>query len=178
MIKRALALRYAKALFDMDLAKDNLEKRLTHFDLILDLLRKHPKSMKFLASPQILLEEKKHALETNLRDKCDSSFFHFLFFLIENGRLSSLKQIAEEYRMMFDKHLDIWEAKIVTAVPIGPDIEEGLNKKLENYYQKKIKIVKEVDPKIIGGAILIFANEMIDWSVKRRLKKMKESLSV
>ncbi len=178
MIKRALALRYAKALFDMDRGNDNLEMRLNHFDFILDLLHQHPNLMRVLVSPQILLEEKKHILETNLRDKGDSSFFNFLFFMIEKGRLNSLKQIAEEYRMMFNKYLDIWEAKIVTAVPIGQDIEEGLKKKLENYYHKKIKIVKEVDPKIIGGAILIFANEMIDWSVKGRLKKIKENISV
>lgn len=176
MIKLAVALRYSKALFDQDLAKGDLEKRLNDFDSLLELLKSYPKLMKFLGAPQIDLQEKEKTFKACVADKFDSTFFHFLFYLIRKGRLSYLTQIALEYRLMVNEYLGIWEAQIFTAVPISEDIEKILKEKLENFYRKKMNIKKEVDSKMIGGAILVVANEMIDWSVRGRLKKLKEHL--
>lgn len=176
MIRRTVALRYARALFGMSATIEDLENRLDDFDSIQTLLEKNPKLRHFLEAPQIEVLEKRNLLESVLADKVNPVFFRFFIFLIEKRRLSYLAQIALEYRLMVDKYLDIWEAKVITAVPIGPDIEEKLKVKLENFYRKKIKIKKEIDPRIIGGAIFLVANEMIDWSVTGRLKKMKENL--
>ncbi len=176
MIQHAVALRYAKAQFNSDLAQGILEKGLDNFDSFLDFLKENPKVTKFLEAPQINLEDKKKALESIFKNKFEDSFFHFLFYLIEKGRLNYIAQIVQEYRLMVNQQLGIWEAKIITAVPLTPGIETTLKEKLENFYEKKIKLNKEIDPSIIGGAILVVANEMIDWSVKERLKKMKENL--
>jgi F-type H+-transporting ATPase subunit delta len=176
MIKRGIALRYSKAQFNSDLASGNLEKKLEIFEIIQDVFKKNPDLIKFLEAPQISFEDKKIALESLFQKKLDASHYHFLFYLIEKRRLRYLGQIAQEYRMMVNQHLGIWEAKIITAVPLTPEIEKTLKEKLENFYRKKIKLNKEIDPNIIGGAILVVANEMIDWSVKGRLKKMKENL--
>jgi F-type H+-transporting ATPase subunit delta len=176
MIKRALALRYSKALYDLDSPKGQLEKRVADFDFLLKTLKNQPKLLKFLEAPQITLQEKEKVLQACFSGKFDPTLFHFLSFLIEKGRFGYLSQIALEYRLMVDEALGIWEAEIVTAVPIEKEYEEQLKAKLEKFYQKKVKIKKEIDQKIIGGAVLIIANEMIDWSVAGRLKKLKEYL--
>lgn len=176
MIKRAIALKYSKALFNSDLAQGCIGKRLDNFDLILDALKKNPKLRKFLEAPQINLDEKKRVLKSIFKDDLDDSFYNFFFYLIEKRRLIYSSQIALEYRSMVNQHLGVWEAKIITAVPIEAEIEKTLKEKLEKFYKKKIKLNKQIDSKIIGGAILVVANEMIDWSVKERLKKMKENL--
>lgn len=176
MIKQTLAIRYAKALFELDKSKENREKSLICLDSLMESLFNNPKLMKVLSSPQILQEEKKAILREIFKDRFNTDFFHFLYFLIEKGRLNILKQIREEYQRMLEEYLGIWEATIVTAIPIGSDVENGIKGKLENYYKKAIKIKSEVDSHILGGAILIHGNEMVDWSVKERLKKLKEKL--
>jgi len=176
MIKQEIAYRYSKALFNQDLKKDHLEKRLNDFDHLLELFKNHPKLMKLLEAPQINVQDKERVFKTCFGDKFDSKFIDFFFYLIKKGRLNYLKQIELEYRLMVNQNLGIWEAQMTTAVPISQEIEKNLKEKLENFYQKKIRIKKEVDPKIIGGAILVVANHMIDWSVKDRLKNLKEHL--
>lgn len=176
MIKRSIALRYAKALFDLDQTKENLEKRLKHFATLQKLLEKQPKLLHFLQSPQIRLADKERVLKACFKNEFDALFFHFFFYLIEKRRLNDLSQIAIEYHAMVDEFLDVWEAKITTAVPLDSETEQKLRRKLEGFYHKKVNIKKEVNPKIIGGAILVVANEMIDWSVAGRLKRMKENL--
>lgn len=176
MIQEALAIRYAKALFDLDPSKENREKRLNNLVSFIESLHNNPKLLEFLASPQILQEEKRELLREIFQDRMDPPFFHFLFLLIDKGRLNYLKQIEREYRKMLDEYLGIWEATLVTAVSVGSDVEKEMQRKLENYYKKEIKIKSEVNPQILGGAILIHGNEMVDWSVKERLKKLKEQL--
>jgi F-type H+-transporting ATPase subunit delta len=176
MIKRSVALRYSKALFDIDRSNGQLETRLKDFDSLLELMKNNPKLLKFIEAPQVTLQEKEKVLKTCLSDKLDVTFFHFLLYLIEKRRLNYLAQIASEYRLMVNEELGIWEVEIITAVPIESDIEEKLKAKLEKFYQKKIKIKNEINSKMIGGAVLIIANEMIDWSIRGRLKKMKEHL--
>lgn len=176
MIKRTIALRYAKALFDLDHSKENLEKRCNNFKFLQELFEKNPKLKKFLLAPQITLSEKENFLQLDLKNEFDQTFFHFLIFLIKQRRLNDLTQIGLEYRLIVDQFLNMWEAKITTAVPLEAQTEAVLKQKLENFYHIKVKINNEVDPKIIGGAILVVANEMIDWSVASRLKKLKEDL--
>lgn len=176
MIKRAMALRYSKALFNENLAPKKLEERLENFAQVCAICKKNPDLVNFLKAPQIDLEEKKKVLHAIFQDRLDAFFYHFLFYIVEKQKLSYLHQIAFEYRLMVNQQLGIWEAKIITAIPIEPEIENVLKAKLEKFYHKKIKLYKEIDPKILGGAILIVANEMIDWSVRERLKKMKDNL--
>lgn len=176
MIKHAIALRYAKALFDSDAAKGDLEKRLGDFESILKLLDQNPKLQGFLKVPQISLDEKKEVLTAALKDRLDSASLDFLLLLIAEGRWDHLGQIVADYQMMVDDYLGIWEAEIATAVPIGPDVKARLKEKLENFYQKKVVLKKEVDAKIIGGAILSFDDVILDWSIKARLKKIREQL--
>lgn len=176
MIERGIASRYAKALFDLSCADHTLEQKLVDFELTVKLFKDNPKLVKLLKSPQLSMDDKKTVLQDSLKDKLSSDFLKFLFFIIEKGRLDNLKQTAREYRLMVNKYLKIWEADIVTAVPIDEESENKLKQKLEEVFHKKIKINKKVNPQMLGGAILIMGNEMLDWSVKGRLRKLKDNL--
>lgn len=176
MIKRTIAIRYAKALFDLDRKKEDIEIQLLNFKSLMQLFDDHPDKLKYLQTPHIKLDDKKKLLQNSLSKEVSPLFFNFLIYLIEKRRLKEIRQIDKEFRLLVNEYLGIWDAKITTAVPLEPDIEEKLKQKLENFYHFKIKVSKEVDPSIIGGAILVVGNEMIDWSLSSRLKKMKEKL--
>lgn len=176
MIERSIASRYSKVLFELDAPKGNYEKRIGDFDFLLALLENNPTLKTFLKAPQIPLEEKKSVLAASLSEKYDPAFMHFLFYLIQKRRFDYLKSIALEYRMMVNKHLGIWEASVITPTPIDQDAEKKMTDKLERYFHRKIKINQQIDPKMIGGAVLVIGNDIIDWSVRGRLRKMKEYL--
>lgn len=176
MMDLAISPRYAKVLFDLDCIKGNLKRRLGDFESMIKVLNENPKLTSLLKAPHVILKDKKTVLQHVLKGKLDQTFINFLFYLIQKGRFVNLSHIANEYRLMVNKYFGIWEADIVTAVPMDVDSETKLKQKLEKDFHKKINLNKKVDPKIIGGAILVIANEMLDWSVVGRLKKLKENL--
>lgn len=176
MINHALSFAYAKALFDLDCMDNTLNKRVYDFEALAEILEAKPKFVKFLKAPFITLKEKKQLLSHAFNDKFDKRLMNFLSFLLEKGRFANLKGIAYQYKVMVNKYLQIWEADLVTAVPIGSSTENRLKEKLERKFQKQVILNKKVDPKMIGGAFLVMPNEMLDFSVRGRLKKLKEKL--
>jgi len=176
MIRLAIATRYAKALFQLDLTSDTLKDSLENFQVVLQLLKDNPKWASILHSPLISLEERKKFLSQVLKDKVKPRFLSFLNYILEKGRQAYLVEISNEYRKFFDEKLKIWEAVLITAVPIDQEIKVHLQDMLKNFYRKTIIIKEEINPRIIGGAKLRVANQMIDWSITERLRKLKENL--
>lgn len=178
MINKSITSRYAKALFNLDLEKDaNLEKRIQDLETLTSLLESQPKIKKFFSAPHIKIEEKENLLKSIINNQFDSTFVEFLYYLLQQQRLMELADIGFEYRRLADEHLGIWEASLMTAIPINEDVKNALKTKLESYYNKKIKLKELIDPQIIGGARLVVANQMIDWTLKNRIRKLKERLN-
>lgn len=176
MIRNAIASQYSKALFNIEVSKGNLEKRLEIMENFLQFLKSNPTLNKFLKSPQISVEEKKAILKNLIQNKTDITFLNFLLYLIDKRRFTYLPEITKEFHNKVNESLGIWEAELVTAIPIEESVKEKLRNKLETHYHKKIQFKEKIDKKIIGGALLVVGNQMIDWRIKTRLKKLKESL--
>lgn len=171
-MKYALSLRYAKVLFDLD---SNFALHLKIFVSTLELLKTNPKLQHFFNSPQITIEEKKNVLDL-LTENLDPLFVIFFSYLIQKKRLDLLNSIKSAYQLLVNEHFQRWEVDLVTKIHIDSDIETKLVNNLESIFQKKIILNKKIDPKLIGGAILVISNKMLDWSIKGRLKKLKENL--
>jgi F-type H+-transporting ATPase subunit delta len=175
MNNRDSASRYSKVLFNLDIQNHiDLEKRLSDFESLVRLFKTIPNFLHVFKSPQIDLEEKKELLKTALNGDFDPHYLDFLFYLIDKKKLNNLEQIAADYRSKVNQALGISEIKVMTAIPLSADSEAHLKEKLEKELKSKVKFNKEVDPKLIGGLILVMGNKMVDWSVAERLKKMKE----
>ncbi len=176
MIENTISPRYAKVLFDLDCQKNILEQRLADFQTLLQILQDYPKLTRVLNSPQIALHDKKNLIQNTLSSRLDPIFLNFIFFLLQKEKFTNLHNIANAYKQLVNAHLGVWEADIVTAVAMDNDSENKLREKLEQHFHKKINLNKIVDPKIIGGAICVIGNEMLDWSVSGKLRKLKEKL--
>lgn len=176
MIGRAIAERYAKVFYDLNAAAKTLEQGLAELSAFAFILEKQPRFAEFLIAPQIDAEDKRALLKKALKEKFSLKFINYIAYLIEKKRLSYLRQILKVYSLLVDEYLGVWKAELKTAVPLSETVEKNLRDKLEEVYKKKVTVLNVVDPEIIGGAILIVGNEMADWSVKGRLKNMKEEL--
>lgn len=176
MMNYTTSIRYAKVLFELDCQNSQLDTRLGCFASIMNIFHEHPELVQFLRAPYVALQDKQTMLQETLKEVFDPTFIHFLVFLMQKRRLNHLEQIRRVYRFLVNRHLGKWEAELVTAVPVDAENEAKLVEKLEHIFHKKILLNKKVDPKIIGGGILVLSNSMLDWSVTGRLAKLKDHL--
>ena len=55
-------------------------------------------------------------------------------------------------------------------------MKEKLTNKLQNLYQKQIKVKTEIDEDILGGMMLKIGDKIVDGTIKAKLNNMKRTL--
>lgn len=177
MILRGISKRYAVALFNAAVGQDIAEQIQEDLSSIDDLMKVNPDFKNFLLSPQVLTEDKKEIIVDVLAERSAGLLIKFLMLLIDKKRLEYVGEIAEAYTYLFEQLQGILEAKVVTAVPLDVDLEQQTIEKLEAETGKTIRLLKTVDPEIIGGMIVILEDTVVDGSIRHQLDIMRKSLS-
>jgi len=176
MILSAIGRRYGTALFNAAIngeVADQVSGDITSFAR---LFADNVRFRRFLESPSVPMEAKQELIQQTVGDRASGLFVRFLLLIIEKKRLSSIQDMADAYTALFEEHEGIIEVKVVTAVPLGRDLETRTQQIIEEKTGKRVRVVKMVDPAIVGGMILFTRNRIIDGSVRYRLQEMTKQL--
>ena len=106
----------------------------------------------------------------------DNRFRGYLTVLGENGRLALLPEITRlfsDLRAEAEKRLRV---RVVSAVELDDDQSSRLREALARRYEREIELENQIDPKVIGGAVIYAGDEVIDGSLRGRLHKLSGSL--
>jgi len=69
-------------------------------------------------------------------------------------------------------------ASVKTAEPMSGIDADSLRKALEKATGRKIELRQESDPSLIAGLVIRYGDTLLDASLKRRLERLKETLTV
>jgi F-type H+-transporting ATPase subunit delta len=165
--------RYAKALFTLSGSSEQMVAYETTLAALNGLLKTKPDVRTYFLNPHIKREHKTELLQKAIPDR---SLFHFLCILLEQGKFRYLQDITDNYRQMVSAHSQMIEAVLITAIPIDDTLTSKLKERLEKGYHKSVTLVNKVDPHLLGGAIIILGHQILDFSLRGRLEKMKRTL--
>ena len=102
---------------------------------------------------------------------------NFLRTVIENGRLNALPEIAAQFRTLKNAQSGSSDAVVFSAFPIDAAALAGVSATLEKRFARKLNLVVELQPELIGGIRVVVGDEVLDTSVKARLEQMKVALT-
>jgi len=103
---------------------------------------------------------------------------NFLRTVIDNGRLSALPEIAEQFRALKNAQSGSSDAVVYSAFAMDSDALSNLAQTLEKRFARKLNLSVEMQPDLIGGIRVVVGDEVLDSSVKARLEQMKVALTV
>lgn len=166
--------RYALALYDACSEKGNIEQVLEEFEAIVDEMANNEGLMKITKHPQISKVAKKRIFREIFEGKVSAEMLNFLLLLIEKERILYLKEKYNQFKLIHLERTNKVLAKVKTVVALTPSQKEALQEKLEKTYRKEVILDEEVDKSIIGGIIVMVGSDVIDGSVKNKLKEMKD----
>lgn len=110
-------------------------------------------------------------------DTVDGGFGRFLAALAENRRLPLLPQIAVQYELLRAEAERIVKARVRSAVALEPAQLDAFKTALKRRLGSEVELRNEVDPTLIGGAVIDAGDIVIDGSVRGRLGKMRDVLT-
>ena len=170
-----LARPYANAVFDLARSVD----RLAEISPMLALLARAVETDEvraLIAEPSLTPAAKAHQLIDVVRDDIDDRCRRFVQVLADNQRLDLLPEIATQYEALKAEAEKTLDVEITTAVQLTERQFDSYTEALRRRFEQDVNVNVEVDPALVGGAVIRAGDTVIDGSVRGRLSRLVESL--
>ena len=137
----------------------------------------NPEYMEFLTSPSIPISERLTAIEAVFGSTVPERVLSYLQLMCEKGRIAWFYQSAEEYEALLSASEHISAAKITSVVELTDAQKRKLIAKLETLYKGKIRAEYYIDESLLGGLIVEVDGNIMDGSLRHRLREVKEVMN-
>jgi F-type H+-transporting ATPase subunit delta len=97
--------------------------------------------------------------------------------MAENGRLAVLPDVAHHYEALRAEAEGTIDAWVTSAAELDEGQRERLSASLKRRLEREIRLHCEVDPSLIGGAVIRAGDLVIDGSLKGRLERLTSRLA-
>ena len=166
------AFRYAKAILSLASDKNVASEVNEDMSLIGRTIENNEELKTLLGSPVVQGSVKKETL-SQIFTGVNGITAELFKVLQDNNRIKILGLVASSYNLLFDQLNGIQVARVTTAVPLTPALEEKIQNKVKELTGNEAKIVNLVDENIIGGFILRVGDLQINASVAHQLTNLK-----
>ena len=102
---------------------------------------------------------------------------NLLRLLRQKARLSLGPSIASYFRELWDEERGLERAVVRTAVPLDDAARQALAAQLARASGNQVELEAEVDPSLLGGAVIRIGDRLIDGSTRTRLRSLRERLT-
>jgi len=173
MQNKLVAQRYAKALIDLAIERNELEKAKEDMDFIRASMTTELRMV--MASPVISDKKKTEIFRAVFKDRLSPLTYSFFELVFSKRREWVLPEIAEEFIVKYREVKGVEIIEITTAVEISDELKINIRNRFQNlprFQNKTVEIKSKVDENILGGFIAQSHDILFDASVKNDLQSI------
>ena len=178
MTGRAVATRYARALFDVTLKEGDLQDVSRDLNGFAELVGSNDALARVLSNPAIPVQKKRAVVNALLARAGALSpiVAKLLVLLADRDRLVLLPEIVRAYDNRLMEHAQVVRADLVSAVALSSERLQALQEGLARATGRRVQMENRVDPSILGGAVARVGSTIYDGSVTTQLARLKKQL--
>jgi F-type H+-transporting ATPase subunit delta len=177
MHQTSIARNYAEALLDLARKAGAMEAWGTLITAVADAVRNDVQLTNFLAAPQVSSADKSAVIGKAFAGTLPRTVVLFLQKLVENRRQTLIPEIAVEYATLVDEAAGRVHAQVTVAREPSAADRERITQRLSERLGKVVVPHLEVNPAILGGAIVRVGDRVMDGSVRKRLSLLRTRLT-
>lgn len=171
-----LARPYARAAFELALGDDKLPDWDRWLGAVAAATAEADMAT-WLQSPHYDADKAVKIIVEVLGAEADARFQGYLGVLADNNRLllcGEIRRLYSRLRQAAERRLEV---KVVSAIALDEEQAERMREALAKRLDCDITLNNEVDPTVLGGAVIYAGDQVIDGSLKGRLDRLESSLS-
>jgi F-type H+-transporting ATPase subunit delta len=168
-----LSRKYATAVFSQA-----LEKWLGAVRAVNDRLASDSTLADTLEDSSRSFTERQQALDKVIPEGSDKEIRNFFYTMLKDDNIALLPDVLADLDRMVRGGPQVQVAIVTTALSLSDKEKEQFRDKLAKKYDDDLEFLFNVDPSIIGGAIVQVGDKIMDGSVATRLGAMKNVLGV
>lgn len=177
MERRDLIRGYATALFQIAEAEGDIDRVSDELFRFSKAVEQNHELRSTLTDIAIPVERKGAVLDELLGERASPHTVHILEFVISQGRARELPSIVSSLAELAAEKRKKVLAEVRCAVPLDDDQRERLAEALGRATGRSVEVKVLVDPDVVGGIYAKVGDQVIDWTVRRRLQELKEQLA-
>ena len=131
----------------------------------------------WLHSPHSTAEKAVEIIAEAIGGDVDPRFQGYLGVLADNDRLSLCSEISRLFQQLRQEAEKRLQVRVVSAVSLQESHIELMQSALAKRFDCEITLNNDVDPDVLGGAIIYAGDQVIDGSLIGRLNRLEASLS-
>jgi F-type H+-transporting ATPase subunit delta len=167
--------RYAKALLDLAVERNLLERVYADVQLVRNTLRASSELRAVLHSPVINHDKKEAILDAVFQNNIDELTRHFCVLVARHGREAHLSEILNRFMILYRQHRNIVVAQITTAAELDQETLTNISGLMKIEAGREVEMRTLINPDIIGGFILRVGDLQTDASVSGKLRDMRRA---
>ena len=137
----------------------------------------HPDVKEFAINPKVSDKQVIDTFLSLLKSDVTPEARNFVGMLAENGRLTLLPEIADQFHELKNAQEGAADAEITSAFEMSDAQVKDLVATLEKKFGRKLNPSVTVDPSLIGGVRVAVGDEVLDTSVRAKLQNMHTALA-
>lgn len=178
MLDTSLSARYARALYSAAAKQGAVSTVIGELGGFVKLLSGERLLKTFLFHPAISPAEKKGLLAESIGKGFSALTANFLSILLDSKRIGYLESIFLALVEKDNRNRNIVKVRVASAFPIERALLDRIGSRLASLLQKDIDLVDETDPALLGGLKVTIEDQVIDGTLRYRLKQMQEKIAL
>ena len=168
---------YAEAMFSLAVDRGLVDGIAQELDDFLRVSRENPGIEDFLTTPVVESSAKVAALRKALEGRASDVLADFLCLLVEKHRFAAFPRIVEAYRGLADERAGRVRASVRTATALSPAMRDEIVAVLSSALKAEVQLDADVDPALLGGAVVTVDDRTYDGSLRSRLRRFRKQLT-
>ncbi len=178
MVTGSLARRYARAIVQIGVAANNLDKLGADLRSFAAAMKTSEELVELLTNPAIRRSDRRKVLDAVLaRLQAEPATKNLVAVLLDGERVANLPMISREVDQMIEARAGRVSADITSATELTPAQVTQLTTVLERLSGKKVDVIKHVDPSLIGGVVAQVGDVVYDGSLRSQLHQLRDELT-
>jgi F-type H+-transporting ATPase subunit delta len=136
-----------------------------------------PRVARLLGNPAVSNAELAKLVMDLAGPQLDEQGRNFIQTLAENRRLAYLPEISTLFDELKDEAEGMIDVTVTSAAPLEDSQRETLIAALQRRLKRQVRLQCEVDPALLGGAVMRAGDLVIDGSVRSRLDRIAYELT-
>ncbi|WP_372377568.1 F0F1 ATP synthase subunit delta [Vibrio natriegens] len=165
---------YAKAAFDFAVEKDQLDQWGQMLSFAAEVAKNE--QMSELLTSSFSAEKMAEIFVAVCGDQVDANGQNLLKVMAENGRLTALPDVCEQFFILKKEHEKEVDVEVISASELSNEQLANIGSKLEARLERKVKLNCSVDETLLGGVIIRAGDLVIDDSARGRLNRLSDAL--
>lgn len=177
MLVTKLARVYAKALIELALEQNAMDKVEADMKMVQTLINESRDFSNLLKSPVVKSDKKMAIFNEIFKGSMNALSLKFAEIVFKHSREASFNTIAQAYINMCLAQKGIETASVTTAYGLSDAELTEINKKVASLRGGKIELENKIDQSIIGGMVLRVGDHQFNGSIAAELKRLKRDFS-